>query len=369
MRTYRLAALVAAACGLAGPAFGQALSLQDRGFAEAVGYMLLVDHLRARCDAADRPPLSDQLRAWDTANRTPALRRATATARQDPQGEANYRQLEDALTKTLAPLDAQACVALQSWLNSPKASLATTQPQVLAALAGPARAAPAPAPTARAAQASARPANATTPAASAGALHGYGLIQTYGMGYGGMITVKFQPAVLFQNGEILTDLDGLADPAGDRRANPAHWSRWRQTGGVYEYATQSGKWNKVLNNQVWRSAPVTSLSGRFTHTGGGGNLAVGGTDAVFTQRSFDFLPGGRVARDALASASSSVEGGGSKTSTTTASRSGQRVGRYTVQGLTLQIAFDDGSRESHTFMTYPRDPGIIWIDGAAYTRK
>ena len=189
------------------------------------------------------------------------------------------------------------------------------------------------------------------------------------MGYGGMITVKFEPAVLFQNGEILTDLDGLADPARDRRANPAHWSRWRQTGGVYEYATESGKWNKVLNNQVWRSTPVTSLSGRFTHVGGGGNLAMGGTDAVFTQRTFDFLPGGRVARDALASASSSVEGGGSKTSTTTASRSGQRVGRYTVQGLTLQIAYDDGSRESHTFMTYPRDPGIIWIDGAAYTRK
>ena len=67
-------------------------------------------------------------------------------------------------------------------------------------------------------------------------------------------------------------------------------------------------------------------------------------------------------------ASSEASGGGSTTRTTAASQSGRRGGRYVVEGLTMRITYDDGARESLVFMSHPRDPNIIWLDGVSYVR-
>ncbi len=166
------------------------------------------------------------------------------------------------------------------------------------------------------------------PAAAQSAITGYGLILSYGFGYGGMVIAKYEPAVLFTSGDILLDVEAMAEPQAldsDKQAHPDHWSQWRRTGATYEYRTKSGKWNQVAGNKVWATPPVAKLSGAFEHVGGGGNLAFGGTSAVFTQSTYNFQPGGRVVRRGLASAGSEVEGGGSTTRTTTASH-GEQVG-------------------------------------------
>lgn len=368
MRLALSAAVLASLC--AGPAFAQAFRLDDRPFAEAAGALMVTDRLRADCREASQPPLSTEIARWETTNRIPAFRAAVVEARKDATGDRIYQGLANGLEAKLSAVGPQACTYLKAWIASPNASLQASQPQVYAALgAPPARAAAPPATAARAAPAAAANASARPAAVSASAIHGYGLIQTYGMGYGGMITVKFTPAVLFRSGEILTDMDGLADPVADRRANPGHWSRWRQSAGTYEWAGESGKWHKILGNQVWTSAPATALTGRFVSVGGGGNLAVGGTTGIFLQSSYEFLPGGRVVREGTASASTEASGGGSTTRTTTASNSGRRPGRYAVQGLNLHITYDDGARETLTYMSHPKDPGIIWLNGTSYTRK
>jgi hypothetical protein len=210
---------------------------------------------------------------------------------------------------------------------------------------------------------------ATTPA---GEIQGYGLIQAYGMGYGGMITVRFKPVVLFRSGDLLLDIAGLANsagPAADRRASPKHWSRWRQAGGVYQYAKSDGSWGGVHDNQVWTSPPTAKLGGVYESTGGTGSIATSGSDAVFVRSSFEFRPGGRVVRQGFAGSSTAVEAGGSRTSTVTGARQGPRAGRYSVEGMFLTIAYDDGGRERATFMTHPSDPNIVWVNGVDYVRR
>ncbi|HWI86312.1 MAG TPA: hypothetical protein VNT42_08335 [Sphingomonas sp.] len=318
------------------------LDMQERQVLESIGTLIAVDHLRARCATIDRPPLADKMRAWDAAGGA-KLRAAIGATRADPKADALYRDMEKRMAAALAPRDAQACVLLAGAL----ASAPPATPSAAVAMGGQAE---------------------TTPSAGARSGKGiaaFGMLLNYGMGYGGMMIARYDPIVLFADGSILTDMDGLADPAADRRANPAHWSRWRQAGGRYEYLTRGGQWRSIAEDQIWKSPPDASrLAGRFTHVGGGGNLALGGTSAVFAQTSYTFLPGGRLTREGVASASSEA----GDTRTVTGSSSGARGGRYTMSGFTIEVRYDDGRRETMVLMTHPRDPNIIWLDGTSYVR-
>ena len=352
-----------AAAQSGGPGFG------DRRFAEATAKLLITEHLWDRCPEARQTgaPLAAKLQVWEADNHAPQLRRSVETARAQPGGAALYQALQTATAQKMAPADGKACAFLTLWLASPESRMGEAAPAGFAAGGNAAAAAaPRPAPT---------PPQPTTanPAPSLGqAVQGYGLIQSYGFGYGGMMIVNLEPAILFKSGEVATDISAVAAPGGleaDRRAHPNHWTRWRQTGGVYEFATQSGKWNKFFGDKVWSTPPsMAGLRGVFTHVGGAGNLAIGGTDAVFTQSSFEFLPGGRLIRQGLASGSSEATGGGGTTRTVTNAKSG-RAGRYSVDGLTMSVVYDGGGQESLVLMTHPSDPDIIWLNGQSYTRQ
>ncbi|EGF92740.1 hypothetical protein ABI_11770 [Asticcacaulis biprosthecium C19] len=325
----------------------QAQSFRDEKFATAVGLVVATDALAAHCPEASQPGTASfqALKAWEARNQAEAIRRA-ATAAQARDGNRAYQQLQTAVDGKLSPLYAQGCTALATWVGS-EPSHAAAHWQAPAAVAKPVAA-----PVAKAS------------AAPVKGILGYGLIQTTGMGYGGMVTIKFVPVVLFSSGDILLDVKGLSDPAGHRAANPEDWSSWRKTTGAYEYRGASGQWRPILGNKVWTTLADTSgLHGRFKATGGGGNLAVGGTDAVFVETSYTFLPGGRIVRDGVAGASSSF----GSASTVTGANSG-RTGRYLIDGLTLKITYDNGAQESLILMTHPDDGGIIWLDGTAYTR-
>ena len=335
-------ALLISGAGIAAPP----LDMQNRQVLEAIGTLIAVDHLRAHCASAGRPPLADQVRAWDAAGGA-KLRAAIEATRQDPKADALYRDMERRMGAALAPHDTQACVLLASSLGTPPA------PPGLSGATSPA-----------AAQEKAGQPPSAGPR-SGNRIAAFGMLLNYGMGYGGMIVASYDPVVLFADGSILTDVTGLADQAADKRANPSHWSRWRQAGGRYEFLTRGGEWHAIPAEQVWTSPPNASrLIGRFTHVGGGGNLALGGTSAVFAQTSYIFQPGGRLTREGMASAS--AEAG--ETRTVTGSRSGARGGRYSVNGFTIDVHYDDGQREQMVLMTHPRDPNIIWLDGTSYTR-
>jgi len=324
----------------------------DKAFVTAAAQVATVDVLASHCPDAAKPGTSirDALQAWEARNRAGALRQMTMAT---DEGRTGYQAVREKLEERMAPVLGQACEALSQWLAAPAAEI---DAGYRARLANDTQATP---------PKSAPPAKAGAPVQG---ITGYGLIQSYGMGYGGMMVVRYDPAVLFASGDILLDVTGLADPDGvaaDKAAHPEHWSKWRKTGNTYEYASRSGKWNGLVNNQVWTTPPsAAGLTGRFTATGGGGNTALGGTSAIFTQTSYTFQPGGRITREGLASATSEA----SSASTVAGSRR-NRSGRFTIDGLTLTITYDDGRKDTAILMTHPTDANIIWIDGVAYTRE
>jgi len=334
------------------PASGFAAVLDDSAMANATGSLLTLDYLRERCPEASRPPLSNDIAAWERENRVAQLRVAVEAARARPGGDARLQEMRAALGRLLAPVAGHECDMLRRWLAAPESKVAgqfdggggATQTPV------------------------AKTAN-VAPAGSS-EIQGYSLIQGYGTGYGGMITIRLEPVVLFKSGDLLTDLAGLSTPGGalaDRRIHPAHWSQWRRNGSTYQYRDQDGSWATFYQNKVWTSQAVAALQGRYVRVGGTGSLATGGTDAVFSQSSFDFQPGGRVLREGFAGASASAGNGAS--SVTSGGRATPRVGRYVVKDLGMAISYDDGASERLTLMTHPSDPNIIWIDGLEYTRR
>ena len=338
---------------VAAPTFG------DEAFVEAVGSLIVTETLAADCPQSRQAPLSQRLAAWERANRVESLRAAIAEARRQPGGEQRYQTMEKAVPGFATSLYGKGCAGLATWLDRPEASLAgkfdgTTPP---ARAAGAAR-------VAATAPPAARPAASTAGPPTSAGIHGYGLVQSYGVGYGGSITVRIRPAVLYKSGDILLDMEGVAAPGGpasDRARNPQRWSQWRQAGGGYQYRTKKGEWQSIYNNKVWSTAPTAQLSGRYVNTGGTGNTALGGGAAVFAEAAYTFEPGGRVTRDQFA---------GSTSPTTTAlGRASPRSGRYSVSGLTLTIAYDDGGREQALFMTHPSDPNIVWVNGLEYIRR
>jgi hypothetical protein len=347
--------LLAGWMALAAGSAGAAPSFSDTALANAVGRILMTDLLRERCPSAGQGQLAAGVADWERRNRAAEVRRAVEVARRDPQEDAQYLKARAGMEQALSAVKGQECEGLKQWIASPQSDIAwratttTTSPR------------PAPAPANRP-QLPATPAN----------IQGYALIQTYGLGYGGMMVVRFEPVVLFRSGDLLMDLKGLAAPGGVaayRRSNPENWSRWRLAGGTYEYAKKDGSWGKISGNKVWSSPPTGRLAGAYVRTTGAGNLAMGGTSAVFAQTAYEFRPGGRVLRRGFSSASTSVEGGGSRTSTVTGANAGPKTGRYTVSGVMMTIAYDDGETERATLMTHPTDPDIIWLDGYEYIRE
>jgi len=325
----------------------------DKAFVTTAAQVATVDVLASHCPDAQKPgtAVHGALQAWEARNHAGVLRGMMAAT---AEGRTGFQTIKDKLEGRMAPVLGQACAALTQWLASPSAEIDAGYRAQLAGgvLATPSAVMPAPA----------------RAKAQVQGITGYGLIQSYGLGYGGMMVVRYEPAVLFVSGDILLDVTGLANPDGivaDKAAHPDHWSKWRKTGSTYEYASRSGKWNGLVNNQIWTTPPSSAgLSGRFTATGGGGDMALGGTSAVFTQTSYTFQPGGRVTREGLASATS--EAGGAST---VSGSHGDRSGRFTIDGLTLTITYDDGRRDTAILMTHPTDKDIIWIDGVAYTRE
>lgn len=328
----------------------------NKAFATAVGQMLATDSLADRCPEARQSgtAVAAALKDWQARNSIPSLRQAAEDAQANDTGRQAYQSLKVGVDARLSPLYAQACTALSAWIASPSSTIAGSWSQAAAA--------------SRPSTSVTAPVKAAAPVAAPKGVVGYGLIQSSGLGYGGMVTIIYKPVVLFTSGDILLDVKSLANPGGiaaDKAANPRRWSTWRKTAGKYEYVGGSGAWRPILNNQIWTEPPTAAgLQGRFVATGGTGNTALGGASAVFTQTTYRFLPGGRLVREGLASSTSEVPG-----ASTVAGSKGERAGRYTIEGLTLKIDYDDGTSDSAVLMTHPKDKDIIWINGIAYTRE
>ena len=387
------------------PAAAQRPDMHDPDFSQAVAALLTYDHFAAKCAATKGLSANDaaQVETWRSANRIDLLRMRLAELDGDPVQRAQVDQARAAVVKKYGNLSFLACRATLQSTKRPEAQFATNAPRMLAALgvatAPPevtavAAESPSPATTSAPAVASGGAAGAAaaataaavatiTPAATAAAaapppppraplleqVDSFGFDTRAKMGVGGFMTLDIYPIVLFATGEALIDVTGLSFPAGleaHRRANPDDWTRWRRAGGSLQLAKERG-WEKPAFQATYPRLPDGfRLDGFFRALSGAGTLAVGGSQEVVAWREYRFWSDGRVLRGGGAGGRSEA----GNASVATSSVAPDRRGRYRIEGLMLQISYDDGSVESRMLIADPSDPKTaIWLDGVGYVRR
>ena len=180
------------------------------------------------------------------------------------------------------------------------------------------------------------------------------LVQGYGTGYGGMVTVEYRPAVLFKDGSY------TRDAAGALAAAPRRDGRWSRSGGGWVLVGNDGKSTSVPAKMRARPAGGgASLDGVYRRMGGVGTPGTG-VAVVATYESMTFKRDGSVEMGKAAGASTS--------SMATSSRSGGTA-RYQLDGYSVALRHADGRSERRLFYFFPDSDNAIGVGGSTLSKR
>jgi hypothetical protein len=354
---------------MADTAHAQAMDMSNEAFRRAAVTLVLVDHAFENCEnqKATTKGFSPEDRskntAWQRANGV-----AEILARlNELMADANIRQsIENikasASSKFRGTIDA--CVFFRAAVKSPEAQFASATPEVLASL----KSAVAVAAEAVTDKPQARAAEMKTPEKPGSASAILAQIDSIGFdfraiaGYGGVVMDSF-PVVLFRNGDLLMDVSALADTGGleeHKKSKPDKWQKWRRSEGKLQRSGPEG-WHDLAFQVSYPKLPDDfRLNGKFDSASGIGTAG----ESVIAWRGYQFSANGHVEREAGVGSDSKV----ANSTTVSKTVSPRRKGSYRVEGLMLQIAYEDGTNESYVLVTDPKDPRAIWLDGVGYRR-
>ena len=353
---------------LTGLALAKPIDLGVQSDVEMMATAALAQTLKAKCEASG--DMGDDTRqavtTWEKANHADRVAAEIVRLGKDPATREMIASLAQQVEAAAATVEPQSCPALMALIDVPAASFGK-RASSLPAVSASKRAEAAPdAP-------SDQPANkknagkGVTAHALADQIEGFGFDQRPGIGYGGMIILDIYPVVLFKDGRLLTDVAGLGHAGGlaaHQQENPNAWTKWRKTGGRFELLG-GDKWRPLAFNAIYDKVPVGfRLTGRSDTMASTGNIAIGGTDSVTVWEAYEFWQGGEVIKGRTAGAD--VAGGDYRT--VAQATSPDRRGRYSIDGLTLSITYDDGATESVILVTDPKDPDVIWLNGRGFVK-
>jgi len=363
----------------------------DPDFSRAVSAIFNFDHFAAYCVEGKgfSPQDAAEVGTWRVTNKIDLVRARITELEQDAAQNARLNQARAEILRKFGTLKLWSCRAALQATRRPDAQLAANAPQLLEALERGGVVAPVGEPASsvvpreprepRGARETPLPSAAPPPAAPPRAarpaapllesIEAIGFDSRPAVGVGGFITLAIYPIVLFKNGDALTDVTGLAEPAGieaHRRAHPDDWTRWRRQGDALQLAKAKG-WEAPSFQSTFQRLPDDfRLDGFFRSLSGVGNVSIGGTDAVTAWREYRFWRDGRVVRGG----GSGAQAAAGNASVVTGGVAPNQRGRYRVEGLRLQITYDDGAVESYILIADPTDPKTgIWLDGAAFPRR
>ncbi|MBM3484904.1 MAG: hypothetical protein FJX66_16650, partial [Alphaproteobacteria bacterium] len=359
---------LAASFALTGAALAKPIDLTQQSDVEMMATAALAQTLRAKCEASGEMS-SDTRQAvatWEKANHLDRVAAEIMRLGKDPATRAVIATLAQQVEEAAATVEPQSCPALIALLDVPAASFgkrASSLPAVSASKRAEV------APDARSDQpAKTRKSGKGAKAhALADQIEGFGFDQRPVIGNGGMIMLDIYPVVLFKDGRLLTDVGGLDFAGGieaHQQENPRAWTRWRKSDGRFELLG-GDKWRPFAFNAIYDKVPPGfRLTGRYDTMANTGNIAIGGTDSVTVWEAYEFWPGGEVIKGRTAGAD--VAGGDYRT--TAQATSPDRRDRYSIDGLTLSITYDDGASESVILVTDPKDPDVIWLNGRGFVK-
>jgi hypothetical protein len=353
---------------LAGTAHAQPLDMSNEAFRRAAVTLVLVDHAADVCQQKQGFTPDDRLKtaAWQNAHSVDKIR----TRLNELLADAQFKQSVDrikvsASAKFRGTVDA--CKFFRAALRSPEAQFARSAPDVVASLDRPDARAPAKPKTSAAKEppsAAGKPSGkANSTAAILAQVDSIGFDFRAIAGYGGVVMDTY-PVVLFRNGDLLMDVTGLAAAGGleaHKRSQPDEWEKWRRSGGKLQRKSSDG-WRDLGYQVSYPKLPDGfKLNGRFHSSSGVGT----GAESVIAWRQYRFLANGQVEREAGVGSTSEV----ANSTTVSKTVAPNRRGTYRVEGLSLRIAYDDGSNESYILVTDPKNPRAIWLDGVGYTQS
>jgi hypothetical protein len=343
----------------------QAPDLRDRAFVEAVSAVVIFDHAFEACQTDKGFSAQDlaSIKTWQESNGVEAIRARLVELARDQK---NNRILEDNKAKTIKKMVEQKidrCALAKEIVNSKSAQFATTAPTVLANL-GVLKADTTnqtiPTTDVKPAAVPVDPNRAKTQAELLSQIDSFGFDSRATIGYAGAVILDIYPIVFFKNGDALTDIKGLAHPSGiaaHKKTKPDSWQQWRRNGSNLEITKTKG-WSALSFNVNYPQLPSGfNLNGTYNSVGGFGN--------TMAWRQYKFSPDGQVARSNGAGSSDKV----GDTSVVTSSARQNQLGQYRIDGITLQIKYDNGSAQSYILVTDPKSPSTIWLDGESYSKK
>jgi hypothetical protein len=338
-------------------ALGDAPDLSNRPFAEAAATVLAYDLLAGQCRDSGGFPARDasQVAAWERDNHVERIRARIAALSQDPAASRKLTELRGGLEAKLAPVRGQSCAAAVATAALPAAQFAKNAPALLDALDQ-----RQPAPASHAAGAS----------PLAASIDSFGFETRMRMGAGGFLYPVPAPVVLFRSGEAVTDVEALGFPGGltaHKAAQPGKWTQWRRSGGRLQLLSRTKVWENMSYNVSYSQLPAGFvLDGQYRSLSGSGTVAIGGTDSTAAWREYLFRADGSVLRGSGAGAYSAA----GDASTAVSSAAPNRRGRYRIDGLTLNLRYEDGTSESYVIVTDPQDKkAAIWLDGVGFSRR
>lgn len=347
------------------PAAVLAAPTPDEALLKAALIVRTFDHFASACRQRGgfKPADGSAVKAWERDHGVAQIRAKAQVIDSEPAQKQQLDRGVDTIVRQIDAKGVEPCLAAVTASRTRDAQFATVAPQLLS---GAASAAPAPKPTPTAAP----PVAGVTPdAALLAQIDSFGFDTRPAMGIGGFITTDIYPVVLFRDGRLLTDVEGLMFAGGmaaHQAAHPKDWTRWRRQGGELQITGEKG-WEKRPFQSTFRQLPKDfRLDGLFRRLGGTGNVAVGGTASVAAWNEYRFTPDGRVSRGGGAGGRAESPGG----SVVTRSQAASQQGSYRIEGVMLNIRYDDGSEESRLIITDPKDPtGAIWLDGQGYAQR
>lgn len=188
------------------------------------------------------------------------------------------------------------------------------------------------------------------------------LDESWTMGIGGSMVLKYRPVVLFADGSYTRDAEKALTNAAKIQ------SRWRKEGGDYFITDSEGKPKKLRAKMIARPARAKqTLTGRYASMsglGGGGT----GTAMVVAYKDYSFAADGSVRMDRGAGASTNDQTGAAEgTSVVTSSKSGS-AGRYSIDEYTITLSLDGKSTQA-LFYFYPDSDDAIGIGGGTFLKK
>lgn len=354
-------------------AFAQQIDTNSAEYINAATVVTAFDHFMESCDRDSLPTAdAESFAKWESDNLVPQFRAHLAET--DPNQTGPVWEIRDELADQFESYGISGCFGALALITTPQADLFDTAPAVMAALGSgvgsqPQTTTPLPADPQSDQQ-------ATTVSDADGVaeelrnqIDSFAFDAKYGFGIGGFMAIDVIPIVLFTTGDVLLKIEQLSavdSIAHGRQLDPEAWSKWRRQGNEIQVERSAG-WENLPFTATYSELPSGfQLNGRYRSIGGGGTIAFGGTTSVAAWTDYVFMEGGVVLRGGGASGSSEF----GNTSVVVANLPPNQRGRYEINGLMLNMHFEDGYSFSYVLVTDPgSDDSAIWLDGVAYTPR